>query len=114
MSLGDARRWERYLFLFAEKRQLDALSQYIPTENPTLKPSAYNMVLRACIPFPSSHKRLLSLVSNWPPGVYTVESLAKEVLQRLLGIRGDRSVLKEVLAKLYILQVSMLHIKGTH
>ncbi|GMH45969.1 hypothetical protein BSKO_13933 [Bryopsis sp. KO-2023] len=101
---GDANRWERHIFLFAENRQLDVLSKHIPTENPTLKPSAYNMVLRSCIPFPSSHQRLFDLVSIWPNGVYSVGNLAKEVSEKIKNWRGDKTILMEVLAKLYIVQ----------
>lgn len=102
---GDANRWERYLFLFAEMRHLETLSVHVPTENPTLKASAYNMVLRACIPYTPSHERLLKLIKTWPPGVYAVGNLAKEVQQGIQKIRGDKSVLMEVLARLYIFQV---------
>ena len=43
----DAVRWERYVFLFASKNNLSVLSSYVPIENPTLKPSTYNMILRS-------------------------------------------------------------------
>lgn len=100
----DPDRWERYIYLFAQRRNLDTLSIYIPTENPTLKSSAYNMVLRACILVPTSHPRLLELVKRWPPGVYSPSGLSKEIQQKARSIRGDKTILMEVLALLYILQ----------
>ena len=118
----DAVRWERYVFLFASRNNLSVLSSYVPIENPTLKPSTYNMILRyvtclficssedgcgrhrSCIPFPQFHQQLQHLVTKWPPSIYSPSALAKDIHQKLHAIRGDRTILMEVLAKLYILQ----------
>ncbi|CAD7699980.1 unnamed protein product [Ostreobium quekettii] len=100
----DYNRWERYIFHFAQRSQLHTLAKHIPTSNPTLKPAAYNMVLRTCVPFPAQHRRLLELVTVWPSTVYSVTALTKEVQQKVEALRGDKSVLMEVLAQLYQLQ----------
>ena len=42
----DPVRWERYVFLFASGNHLNVLSSYVPIENPTLKATTYNMILR--------------------------------------------------------------------
>lgn len=113
----DSVRWERYIFLFASENNLSVLSSYIPVENPTLKPATYNMILRyalnqslkewffrSLIPFPQFHSQLYRLVDTWPPSIYNPSSLAKDVHQKLHSIRGDRTTIMEVLAKLHILQ----------
>jgi len=42
---GDARRWENWVFSFAEKRQLKVVIPYVPTEKPRLDHVCYEMVL---------------------------------------------------------------------
>eukprot|EP00210_Caulerpa_lentillifera_P006342 g6058.t1 len=100
----DAVRWERYVYIFAHDNHLGTLSAYVPIENPTLKANTYNMVLRSCITHPSFHIQLQKLVQEWPPTVYSPSALAKEIQNKLHSVRGDRTILMETLARLYIFQ----------
>ncbi|KVH90729.1 hypothetical protein Ccrd_007262 [Cynara cardunculus var. scolymus] len=69
---GSAAAWERWVFHFAHLRQLPVLVPYIPTENPVLRDTAYEVALVALATIPSSHKDLLSAVKSWPPVIYSV------------------------------------------
>ncbi|CAL5430914.1 unnamed protein product [Camellia sinensis] len=52
-------------------RELPVLVPYIPTENPRLRDTAYEVALVALTTNPSSHKDLLSTVKSWPPVIYS-------------------------------------------
>lgn len=41
----DTRRWEDWIFVFAQKHQLQAIIPFVPTESPTLSHMVYGMVL---------------------------------------------------------------------
>ena len=78
----DAAGWERWVYLFAQLRQLPALAPYIPTKEPRLRQTAYEMVLHAFLLSPADHPRLLDALQRWPPDLYSVPSLTQSVVQR--------------------------------
>lgn len=78
----DAAGWERWVYLFAQLRQLPALAPYIPTAEPRLRQTAYEMVLHAFLLSPADHPRLLDALQRWPPDLYSVPSLTQSVVQR--------------------------------
>jgi len=78
----DAAGWERWVYLFAQLRQLPALAPYIPTKEPRLRQTAYEMVLHAFLLSPTDHPRLLDALQRWPPDLYSVPSLTQSVVQR--------------------------------
>lgn len=41
----DVKRWEDWIWVFAQKRQLQAIIPYLPTDNPRLGHLVYEMVL---------------------------------------------------------------------
>ena len=41
----DVKRWESWIFTFAERRQLQAVIPYVPIESPTLDRAVYDMIL---------------------------------------------------------------------
>ena len=41
----DTKRWEDWIFVFAQKHQLQAIIPYVPTEKPTLGHLVYEMIL---------------------------------------------------------------------
>jgi hypothetical protein len=41
----DAKRWEKWIFLFQQQRQLQAIIPYVPTESPRLDHLVYEMIL---------------------------------------------------------------------
>ena len=41
----DAKRWEDWIFIFAQKHELQAIIPFVPTESPTLSHMVYGMIL---------------------------------------------------------------------
>ena len=107
-SQGDATAWERWVYLFAQLRQLPVLAPHLPTANPRLRQvpclfvrataprcgvifcsrgcvpaqTAYELVLHAFLLAPVDHERLLMLLRAWPPSLYSIPALTEAVLQR--------------------------------
>ncbi|KAL2346788.1 hypothetical protein Fmac_000788 [Flemingia macrophylla] len=60
-----------WVFHFAHLRQLPVLIPYMPTENPRLRDTAYEIALVALATNSSFHKDLSSAVKSWPPVCYS-------------------------------------------
>lgn len=95
-----AAAWERWVFHFAHLRQLPVLVPYIPTENPVLRDTAYEVALVALATIPSSHKDLLSAVKHWPPAIYSAVPIIAAI-EPQLNTSSMTDELKEALAVLY-------------
>ncbi|KAI3679451.1 hypothetical protein L2E82_51362 [Cichorium intybus] len=95
-----AASWERWVFHFAHLRQLPVLVPYIPTENPVLRDTAYEVALVALATIPSSHKDLLSAVKTWPPVIYSAVPIIAAI-EPQLNTSSMTNELKEALAVLY-------------
>ena len=80
---GDASAWERWVFHFAHARALRSLAPYLPTENPTLNPTAYEVVLHAFLADAADHARFLACVRSWPPRLYGVPALVAATRRRI-------------------------------
>jgi len=78
----DATAWERWVYLFAQLRQLAVLAPVLPTSDPQLRGSAYEMVLHAFLLSPADHPQLLTLVEAWPSHLYSLPALTQAVVQR--------------------------------
>ncbi|KAE8660371.1 Vacuolar protein sorting-associated protein 41-like protein [Hibiscus syriacus] len=99
---GSATAWERWVFHFAHLRQLPALVPYMPTENPRLRDTAYEVALVALATNPSFHKDLLSTVKSWPPVIYSALPVISAI-EPQLNTSSMTDVLKEALAELYVI-----------
>ncbi|PSR89908.1 Vacuolar protein sorting-associated protein [Actinidia chinensis var. chinensis] len=99
---GSASAWERWVFHFAHLRQLPVLVPYIPTENPKLRDTAYEVALVALATNPSFHKDLLSTVKSWPPGIYSASPVISAI-EPQLNTSSTTDALKEALAELYVI-----------
>ncbi|KAA8550288.1 hypothetical protein F0562_001972 [Nyssa sinensis] len=97
---GSASAWERWVFHFAHLRQLPALVPYIPTENPRLRDTAYEVALASLATNPSFHKDLLSTVRSWPPIIYSALPVISSIEPQLNSL-SMTDTLKEALAELY-------------
>uniref|UniRef100_A0A7N0RCY2 Vacuolar protein sorting-associated protein 41 homolog n=2 Tax=Kalanchoe fedtschenkoi TaxID=63787 RepID=A0A7N0RCY2_KALFE len=97
---GSASAWERWVFHFAHLRQLPILVPYMPTENPTLRDTAYEVALVALVTNPSFHKDLLSIVRSWPPKIYSTLPVILAIEPQIDSGTND---LKEALAELYVI-----------
>ncbi|KXZ53112.1 hypothetical protein GPECTOR_7g1002 [Gonium pectorale] len=80
---ADAGRWERFVYLFAQVRQLPKLVARLPTDKPRLRPQVYDMALQSLLAAPADHPTLLSLATKWPPGTYSLAGLADAVAARI-------------------------------
>ncbi|XP_060174078.1 vacuolar protein sorting-associated protein 41 homolog isoform X1 [Lycium barbarum] len=99
---GSASAWERWVFHFAHLRQLPVLVPYIPTENPRLRDTAYEVALVALATNPSFHKDLLSTVKSWPPRIYSTTPVFSAI-EPQINSSSMTDPLKEALAELYVI-----------
>ncbi|XP_042511507.1 vacuolar protein sorting-associated protein 41 homolog isoform X2 [Macadamia integrifolia] len=99
---GSASAWERWVFHFAHLRQLPVLVPYIPTENPRLRDTAYEVALVALATNLSFHKDLLSTVKSWPPAIYSALPVISAI-EPQFNTSSVTDTLKEALAELYVI-----------
>lgn len=99
---GSASAWERWVFHFAQLRQLPVLVPYMPTDNPRLKDTVYEVALVALATNPSYHKELLSTVKSWPRSVYSALPVISAI-EPQLNTSSMTDALKEALAELYVI-----------
>ncbi|XP_009787110.1 vacuolar protein sorting-associated protein 41 homolog [Nicotiana sylvestris] len=99
---GSASGWERWVFHFAHLRQLPVLVPYIPTENPRLRDTAYEVALVALATNPSFHKDLLSTVKSWPPRIYSTMPVISAI-EPQIKTSSMTNPLKEALAELFVI-----------
>ncbi|KAL0460606.1 UNVERIFIED_CONTAM: Vacuolar protein sorting-associated protein 41 [Sesamum latifolium] len=92
----------RWIFHFAHLRQLPVLVPYIPTENPRLRDTAYEVALVALATNTSFHKDLLSIVKTWPPVIYSALPVISAI-EPQLNTSSSTDALKEALAELYVI-----------
>ncbi|KIP02254.1 hypothetical protein PHLGIDRAFT_130843 [Phlebiopsis gigantea 11061_1 CR5-6] len=108
----DAKRWEDWIFVFAQKHHLQAIIPYVPTHHPTLGHLVYEMMLAYFL----SHDRqtLLRTIVSWPAGIYDISAVIVAVQAELDrapstsasptgSATPDTVVLMECLAELYIM-----------
>ncbi|BBN13096.1 vacuolar protein sorting-associated protein 41 [Marchantia polymorpha subsp. ruderalis] len=97
---GSAAAWERWVFLFAHVRQLPVLAPYIPTSNPQLRDTIYEVVLNALLTNSAYHEQLLTTIRTWPSTLYSHSTIITAI-QLQLGTSSKSDFLKAVLAELY-------------
>ncbi|RZC77090.1 hypothetical protein C5167_001267 [Papaver somniferum] len=97
---GSSSAWERWVFHFAHLRQLPVLVPFIPTENPRLRDTAYEVALVALATNPSYHKDLLSTIKSWPSVIYSALPIISAI-EPQLNTSSMTDALKETLAELY-------------
>ncbi|CAL0304043.1 unnamed protein product [Lupinus luteus] len=99
---GSRSAWERWVFHFAHVRQLPVLVPYMPTENPRLSDTAYEVALVALVTDSSFHKDLLSTVKSWPSIIYSALPVISAIEPQINTLSVTDS-LKEALAELYVI-----------
>lgn len=92
MLQDNAAAWERWVYMFAQWRQLAAMAPHIPTHTPRLRQTAYEMMLHAFLLSRSDHSILLALIKEWPTELYSAETLIEAVLQRCDAAISCRSM----------------------
>ncbi|KAL5709701.1 Vacuolar protein sorting-associated protein 41 [Ranunculus cassubicifolius] len=99
---GSTSAWERWVFSYAQLRQLPVLVPYIPIDNPRLGDTAYEVALVALARNTSYHKDLLATVKSWPSAIYSVLPVISAI-EPQLNTSTMTNTLKEALAELYII-----------
>ncbi|KAH6814682.1 vacuolar protein sorting 41 [Perilla frutescens var. frutescens] len=99
---GSTSAWERWVFHFAHLRQLPVLVPYIPTENPRLRDTAYEVALVALATNPPFHKDLRSIVKTWPHNIYSALPVISAI-EPQLNTSSSTDALNEALAELYVI-----------
>ncbi|KAL5487517.1 VPS41 [Sanghuangporus weigelae] len=99
----DARRWEDWIFVYAQKNQLQSIIPYVPTEAPRLSRLVYEMILAHFL----AHDReaLLRTVKEWPNTIYDVGAVTVAVqseLKRASASSGEAQILMECLAEMFL------------
>ncbi|KAI7993359.1 hypothetical protein LOK49_LG11G02821 [Camellia lanceoleosa] len=92
----------KWVFHFAHLRQLPVLFPYIPTENPRLRDTAYEVALVTLTTNPSFHKDFLSTVKSWPPVIYSALPVISAIGPQL-NTSSMTDALGEALAELYVI-----------
>ncbi|KAI8813292.1 hypothetical protein BJ742DRAFT_746816 [Cladochytrium replicatum] len=77
----DATLWEHWIFVFARQKEVKTIKSFIPTDNPRLSITVYNMVL-ACF-LNSDHETFLETVKEWPPELLISKDLTDETEKAL-------------------------------
>ncbi|KAH7884097.1 hypothetical protein F5I97DRAFT_1814387 [Phlebopus sp. FC_14] len=104
----DVRRWEEWIFVFAEQRQLQAIIPFVPTEIPQLDHMVYEMILGHLLR--QDKQALFETIKTWPKSIYDVSVVIVAVqseLERspssssLKPSSPDTILLMECLAELY-------------
>ncbi|KAF8180219.1 vacuolar assembling protein VPS41 [Pholiota molesta] len=108
----DSKRWENWIFAFAQKRQLQCIIPYVPTDKPRLDHVVYEMVLAHFL----THDRdaLLHTIKEWPREIYDIAAVIVAVRAELDTVASTSStissssgssnpsvILMECLAELY-------------
>ncbi|KAF7354801.1 Vacuolar assembling protein [Mycena sanguinolenta] len=107
---NDAKRWEKWIFLFQQQKQLQAIIPFVPTESPRLDHLVYEMILAHFLAH--DRKSLLQTVKEWPKDIYDISAVIVAVLGDLdrsasssnlaASAPSDSVILMECLAELYI------------
>lgn len=95
----DVEMWEQYVFMYAEKGHLEAITPFMPTERPTLSSVVYEMALGQYIN--SNESMLLATLQQWPIDIYSVDDIVSAIEDKLVRA-SDKSILQEALASLFL------------
>lgn len=105
----DAKRWEDWIFVFAEAKKLPTIIPLVPTESPRLDRVVYEMIIAFYLG--NDRPALVATINSWPKGIYDISAVIFAVrteLDRLASsskddgpVSGDAALLMECLAELY-------------
>ncbi|KAJ3880126.1 hypothetical protein F5051DRAFT_175299 [Lentinula edodes] len=107
ICVRDPKRWEDWIFVFAEKRQLQSIIPYVPTQQPRLNRVVYEMILAYFLAHDA--KMILQTIKEWPHDIYHVGAVIVAVKDELDKVevshetidKAKSVVLMECLAELY-------------
>ncbi|KNC49130.1 vacuolar assembling protein VPS41 [Thecamonas trahens ATCC 50062] len=103
----DRGAWREWILLFEAQGLLAELVEFVPTTAPQLEADLYDLIITHLLA--NDHAGLLTVVSKWPPSLYSMTSVILAVERAHASFAEDEDegaspkVLMEVLAKLYTL-----------
>ncbi|KAJ4482441.1 hypothetical protein J3R30DRAFT_3854844, partial [Lentinula aciculospora] len=103
----DPKRWEDWIFVFAEKRHLQSIIPYVPTQDPRLNRVVYEMIVAYLLAHDA--KMVLQTIKEWPRDIYDIGAVIVAVKDELDKVEVSHEtvaktksvVLMECLAELY-------------
>ncbi|KAJ3825366.1 hypothetical protein F5880DRAFT_1638492, partial [Lentinula raphanica] len=103
----DPKRWEDWIFVFAEKRHLQSIIPVVPTQHPRLNRVVYEMIMAYFLTHDAT--MVLRTIREWPHDIYDVGAVIIAVKDQLdkADVANDPAakattvVLMECLAELY-------------
>ncbi|KAI8897190.1 hypothetical protein BC833DRAFT_527326 [Globomyces pollinis-pini] len=94
----DVKLWEKWIYQFAEARELKKIYPYIPINNPRLPNSLYELILTDYMT--SDLKGFYEIIKVWPVEIYAVKPIAKAI-QSLIQPQEDSSLLYNILVEMF-------------
>ncbi|ORZ22629.1 hypothetical protein BCR42DRAFT_172424 [Absidia repens] len=94
----DKSLWEEWVFRFTEMGELEAIAPYIPTKDPQLSGTIYEIVLAWYMK--TDQKLLLDTIHRWPRELYNLSNIVVAVEDELAKDQNNE-ILLECLADLY-------------
>ncbi|KAI8803585.1 hypothetical protein BJ742DRAFT_828067 [Cladochytrium replicatum] len=95
----DATLWEHWIFVFAKHKEVKTIKPFIPTNNPQLSSTVYNMVLAYFLN--SDHETFLETVKEWPPELLIGKDLTDEA-EKALSKEPNNAILLEAAYELNV------------
>ncbi|KAG0655802.1 Vacuolar protein sorting-associated protein 41 [Rhodotorula mucilaginosa] len=77
----NAKLWEHWVFLFAEKGKLDTIIPYVPTHDPTLSRLVYEMILAHFLRH--DPEALLKTTRSWPIDIYDIGAVTVAIKNQI-------------------------------
>ncbi|KAK4049400.1 Vacuolar protein sorting-associated protein 41 [Microbotryomycetes sp. JL201] len=95
----NAKRWEDWVFLYAEREHLDAIVPFVPLRDPQLNRLVYELILVHFLRH--DEDKLLEMIRSWPHDIYEASAVIHAVRGQL-DRRPKSTTLRQILADLYI------------
>ncbi|GAA5949012.1 hypothetical protein JCM21900_003173 [Sporobolomyces salmonicolor] len=96
----NAKLWEDWVFLFADKGHMKTIIPYVPTHDPQLSRLVYEMILAHFLRH--DQEALLRTIKTWPCDIYDVGAVILAIKDQLERTPKS-SILMQSIAELYIL-----------
>ncbi|TFY77062.1 hypothetical protein EWM64_g6951 [Hericium alpestre] len=106
----NTKRWEDWIFVFAQKQQLQAIIPFVPIESPRLDHLVYEMILAYFLA--NDRQALQRTIKEWPHEIYDISAVIVAIQSELdrssssssmspSRATPDTAILMECLAELY-------------